>query len=191
MLCSVSFARGCICATCAHPSWPWRLSKTAAEALLSESFREARVHHAPTHTSVEGRLCNVLRAAEELERQVPVARRGRRASIAAVFQRRGSVASPVQKRASVASLWHKSLPSAVPTPSPGAPAVTSGPNQTDPLDGFAVAIGNGLFWLLPYLMYWASSTAIRSGLFDNGRLDVPHGRYFLDEHYPLANLFLT
>lgn len=44
----------------------------------------------------------------------------------------------------------------------------------DPLAGFTVAVGNGLFWLLPYVMYWASTTTIKSGMFDNGRLDLAH-----------------
>ncbi len=48
--------------------------------------------------------------------------------------------------------------------------------QQDEFDGFSTAIGNGLFWLLPYVMYWASSTSLHSGLFDNGRLDADHAR---------------
>jgi hypothetical protein len=46
----------------------------------------------------------------------------------------------------------------------------------DPHAGFTVAVGNGLFWLLPYIMYWASSTSLHSGLFDNGRLDRDHAK---------------
>jgi hypothetical protein len=46
----------------------------------------------------------------------------------------------------------------------------------DPQAGFTVAVGNGLFWLLPYIMYWAASSSLRSGLFDNGRLDRDHAK---------------
>jgi hypothetical protein len=46
----------------------------------------------------------------------------------------------------------------------------------DPHAGFTVAVGNGLFWLLPYIMYWASSTTLHSGMFDNGRLDFDHAK---------------
>jgi hypothetical protein len=46
----------------------------------------------------------------------------------------------------------------------------------DPHAGFTVAVGNGLFWLLPYVMYWASSTTLHSGMFDNGRLDFDHAK---------------
>jgi hypothetical protein len=48
--------------------------------------------------------------------------------------------------------------------------------SADELDGFAVAVGNGLFWLLPYIMYWAATTTIHSGMFDNGRLDQTHAK---------------
>ena len=46
----------------------------------------------------------------------------------------------------------------------------------DPHAGFTVAVGNGLFWLLPYVMYWASTTTLHSGMFDNGRLDYDHAK---------------
>ena len=52
-----------------------------------------------------------------------------------------------------------------------APAVSE-----DPHAGFTVAVGNGLFWLLPYVMYWASTTTLHSGMFDNGRLDYDHAK---------------
>lgn len=54
----------------------------------------------------------------------------------------------------------------------------------DPHAGFTVAVGNGLFWLLPYVMYWASSTTLHSGMFDNGRLDYDHARCAVDSPLP-------
>jgi hypothetical protein len=64
-------------------------------------------------------------------------------------------------------ITEQQAPPAKPTP----PAAAE-----DPHAGFTVAVGNGLFWLLPYIMYWASSTTLHSGMFDNGRLDYDHAR---------------
>lgn len=59
----------------------------------------------------------------------------------------------------------------------------------DPHAGFTVAVGNGLFWLLPYIMYWAASTTLHSGLFDNGRLDRDHAKCVM--FLPLFRALLT
>jgi hypothetical protein len=65
-----------------------------------------------------------------------------------------------------------------PTPQQAPPdaAGDSAAAGEDPQAGFIVAVGNGLFWLLPYIMYWASSSSLHSGLFDNGRLDRDHAK---------------
>ncbi len=64
-----------------------------------------------------------------------------------------------------------------PTPQQAPPdAGDSAATSEDPQAGFTVAVGNGLFWLLPYVMYWASTTTLHSGMFDNGRLDYDHAK---------------
>jgi hypothetical protein len=35
-------------------------------------------------------------------------------------------------------------------------------------------VGNGLFWVVPFLLQWLASRTIGSGLIDNGRLDDKH-----------------
>ena len=72
-----------------------------------------------------------------------------------------------------------------PTPQQAPPdAGDSAATSKDPQAGFTVAVGNGLFWLLPYIMYWASSSSLHSGLFDNGRLDREHAKCAL--FFPLC-----
>ncbi len=36
---------------------------------------------------------------------------------------------------------------------------------------FTLWVGNGLFWIVPFLLQWLTSRTIGSGLIDNGRLD--------------------
>ncbi|KAI8462601.1 MAG: hypothetical protein J3K34DRAFT_447396, partial [Monoraphidium minutum] len=56
----------------------------------------------------------------------------------------------------------------------------------DPEDGaaqhtalFTLWVGNGLFWVVPFLLQWMTSRTIGSGLIDNGRLDDLHFSYMV------------
>ena len=52
-----------------------------------------------------------------------------------------------------------------------APARKDDPENNDKkMTGFATAVGNGIFWVLPFIMYFVPITLVGFSLYDNGNL---------------------
>ena len=47
----------------------------------------------------------------------------------------------------------------------------------DNMTGFSTAVGNGIFWLIPFIMYFVPLDIVGFSLYDNGRLDDDLRRY--------------
>ena len=45
------------------------------------------------------------------------------------------------------------------------------------MTGFATAVGNGIFWVLPFVMYFVPITLVGFSLYDNGNLTDSLRRY--------------
>lgn len=43
-------------------------------------------------------------------------------------------------------------------------------NREKKMTGFATAVGNGIFWVLPFIMYFVPLTVVGFSLYDNGNL---------------------
>ena len=54
------------------------------------------------------------------------------------------------------------------------------------MTGFATAVGNGIFWVLPFVMYFVPITLVGFSLYDNGNLTEDLRRYavYADAHSP-------
>ncbi len=42
----------------------------------------------------------------------------------------------------------------------------------DNMTGFSTAVGNGVFWLIPFIMYFVPLTLVGFSLYDNGNLST-------------------
>lgn len=49
----------------------------------------------------------------------------------------------------------------------------------DNMTGFSTAVGNGIFWLIPFIMYFVPLDIVGFSLYDNGRLSEDSRRYVL------------
>lgn len=50
------------------------------------------------------------------------------------------------------------------------------------MTGFATAVGNGIFWVLPFVMYFVPITLVGFSLYDNGNLTDDLRRYSIITH---------
>lgn len=50
-------------------------------------------------------------------------------------------------------------------------------NHDKKMTGFATAVGNGIFWVLPFVMYFVPITLVGFSLYDNGNLTDSLRRY--------------